>query len=396
MAPRKRLLDEIKRRLDGSRNGNGRHPSPPPDQWPEHLRGDQAAEQTDPDYPGDPEPERELGTLLSSVQPERVEWLWPDRVPLGKLTILDGDPGLGKSLLTLDLAARVSRGMDIPDGTPGRLGGVVLLTAEDGLADTVAPRLEAAGADRSRILALDLVPDESGLGKRLPALPEDAGLIRGAVKRMEAILVVVDPLSAFLGQFVNSHKDKDCRRALWPLASLAEETGAAVVTVRHLNKATGSNPLYRGGGSIAIIGAARSGLLVAKDPDNEDRRILASTKCNLARLPVSWAFGLDQTPTGALRIDWIGPSGHHAADLLAAPRDDEDRDAIEEAKEVLSDILQNGPQKVSEITKQARQAGVADMTLRRAKAILGVRVRKTSTGFGEGGFWAWSLPEHSP
>src|SRR5262249_2987163 len=126
-----------------------------------------AAEPGPPPLIGDePEaPTEELGILLSTVQPERVEWLWRDRIPLGKLTIIDGDPGLGKSVLTLDLAARVSVGKPMPDNTPGRHGGVVLLSAEDGLQDTIRPRLDAAGADCSRVLALDSVLAEGGKGK---------------------------------------------------------------------------------------------------------------------------------------------------------------------------------------------------------------------------------------
>ena len=183
----------------------------------------------------------------------------------------------------------------MPDGEPGEdrePAGVVILSAEDDLRDTIRPRLDAAGADVDRVLALEVVPDVEG-GERLPTLPIDAHYILTAVRLMGACLVVVDPLSAYLGVTINSHRDQDCRRALWPLAKLAEETGAAVVVVRHLNKGNASNPLYRGGGSIGIIGAARLGLLVARDPDNGDRRVLASTKCNLAKLPASLGFALD-------------------------------------------------------------------------------------------------------
>src|SRR5207244_1306509 len=124
---------------------------------------------------------------------------------------------------------------------------------------------------------------EGGQGKekRLPMLPVDVGYIQAAVERMKALLVIIDPLTAYLGSDTNAHKDTDCRRALFPLAKMGADTGAAVVVIRHLNKGSGSNPLYRGGGSIGIIGAARSGLLVARDPDNPDKRVLASTKCNL-------------------------------------------------------------------------------------------------------------------
>lgn len=347
--------------------------------------------------PGDdnePEsPPSELGVLLSTVQPQRVEWLWSGRIPRGKLTIIDGDPGLGKSVLTLDLAARVSRGWSMPDGEPGEdrdPAGVVLLTAEDGLDDTVVPRLEAAKADRSRILALDLVPD--GLGKRLPQLPSDAGRIRAAVTRMAAALMVLDPLSAYLGPEINSHRDQDCRRALWPLAKIAEITGAAVVVVRHLNKVPGGNPLYRGGGSIGIIGAARSGLLVCKDPDRPDYRILASTKCNLAKLPPSLAYALETAPNDALRISWKGVSAHTAESLLAAPGDEVEAGAIQEAIEFLQAVLLCGLKECQEIYGQARKAGISERTLKRAKSLLGIRSKLI--GFGKDGKWFWYLPEN--
>jgi hypothetical protein len=344
------------------------------------------------------EPESaELGILLSTVQPEPVAWLWLGRIPLGKLTILDGDPGLGKSVLTLDLAARVTRGRPMPweERQPGEErepAGVVLLTAEDGLADTIRPRLDAAGADVARVLALDRIPEKGGA--RLPVLPQDAIFIRQSVERMKARLVVIDPITAYLGSDTNTHRDQDVRRALHPLAILAEKTGAAVVAVRHLNKAAGANPLHRGGGSIGIIGAARSGLLVAKDPDNPDRRVLASTKCNLAKMPASLAFDLSNADNSALRIGWIGESAHTAESLLAAPRDDEDGGAVQEAVEVLRSILESGPVAAEEVKRDARRAGVSDRTLSRAKGILGVKSKKV--GFTGKGVWQWFLPCHSP
>jgi hypothetical protein len=384
---RKTVVD----RLRDQDHPNGR----PAGDWPENLRGDAwEGDHRAGDRPGAPDPEGELGAgiILSTVQAQSVEWLWPGRIPLGKLTILDGDPGLGKSVLTLDLAARVTKGQEMPCGAAGRKGGVVLLTAEDGLEDTVVPRLDAADADRSRILALDTIPD--GDGKRLPCLPMDAGIIRANVQRIGALLVAVDPLSAYLGPEVNSHRDQDCRRALWPLAKIAEETGAAVVVVRHLNKAGGGSPLYRGGGSIGIIGAARSGLLVAKDPDNPEQRVLASTKCNLARLPPALVYALDSDPNGALRVGWKGESAHTAESLLAAPRDDEDRDATQEAVEVLRALLADGPANADHARREARKAGVSERTLLRAKAILGVKSRKL--GFSGPGSWQWCLPGQIP
>jgi RecA-family ATPase len=163
------------------------------------------------------------GTLLSEVEPEQVEWLWPGRLPLGKLAVLDGDPGLGKSVVTLDVAARLSVGLELPDGQPCEPAGVVLLSAEDGLRDTIRPRLDAAGADSERIFALSTVVEAKG-GERMISLTKDLTVIERAIERVEAGLVVVDPLTAFLSEKTDSHKDQDVRRALAPLAALAERT----------------------------------------------------------------------------------------------------------------------------------------------------------------------------
>jgi hypothetical protein len=395
MEKRKPLVDELRERnqanslakVNGRTEVNGvdfqgaSRPPDLPDPGPPALIGDEPHA-----------PDEELGILLSTVQPERVEWLWPGRIPLGKLTIIDGDPGLGKSVLTLDLAARVSRGLAMPDGSPGRQGGVVLLSAEDGLADTIRPRLDAAGADCERILALDSVLAEGGQGeeRRLPVLPLDVSYLAAAVKRVGALLVVVDPLTAFLGAEVNAHRDTDIRRALFQLVRLAEETGAAVVVIRHLNKLAGNNPLYRGGGSIGIIGAARSGLLVAKDPDNPNRRILAGTKSNLAKLPSSLAFDLTPADNGALRIGWMGESAQTAESLLAVPKDGEERGAVCDAVEVLRTILSAGQRKADDVRREARKAGISERTLARAKSALGVKSRLV--GFGRDGEWSWYLP----
>ena len=298
----------------------------------------------------------DVGKLLSEVEPEQLEWLWPGRVPLGKLTVLDGDPGLGKSAMTLDIAARISVGGELPDGERYGPAGVVLLSAEDGLADTIRPRLDAAGADTKRIVAVSTVPD--GKAERMVSIPKDLGLIERAIRRVGAALVVVDPLMAFLSGDTNSHKDQDVRRALAPLAALGEKMRAAVVIVRHLNKTEGGNSLYRGGGSIGIIGAARSGLVVAEDPEDPERRILAPNKNNLAKPPSSLVFGLGTAPNGAVRVIWHGRSALSADQILQPPADDEDKSALSEAKKFLRDELRNGPVAAKRIKNNARQADI--------------------------------------
>jgi len=188
--------------------------------------------------------EGEYGVLLSEVAPERVRWQWEGRIARGKLNLMDGDPGTGKSAVATDMVARVSVGKTWPDGADCKAGGAVILSAEDGLADTIRPRFDAAGGDPSRVVAISTVPDAEG-NERQIAIPDDLAIIEAAMERVEAVLVVIDPLMAFLPGEVNSHRDQDVRRALAPLARLAERTGAAVVVVRHLNKASGGNALYR-------------------------------------------------------------------------------------------------------------------------------------------------------
>lgn len=334
----------------------------------------------------------EIGQLLSGIEPEEVSWLWPSWLALGKLALVDGDPGLGKSAMTLDLAARVSAGNPFPDGAECEPAGVVLLSAEDGLADTIRPRLDAAGADTSKILALATVPDEEG-HDRLLSIPEDLPIIEKGIRRVGARLVVVDPLMAFLSGDTNSHRDQDVRRALAPLAGLAEKTGASVLVVRHLNKAGANNPLYRGGGSIGIIGAARMAFVVGKDPQDEDRRVLASTKNNLAPAPQSLMFGLQGTDSGSVEVNWLGQSEVSAKDILATPQDQEHADARSEAVEFLNDILCEGPVAASQIKGEAEDAGISERTLARAKKILQIMsYREGESGSRGRGQWLWKLP----
>jgi hypothetical protein len=347
--------------------------------------------------------DRDVLVHLDHVDVSPVRWLWPGRLPLGKLVVLDGDPGLGKSALTLDLAARVSAHRPMPDGAAADLdgpAGVVRLSAEDGLADTIRPRLEAAGADLARVAALTLVADApstrrgrrpaSPAASRLPTLA-DFDAIRRAIIRVGAALVVVDPIMAYLPRGVDSGKDADVRALLTQLAALADAEQVTILAVRHLNKSGAGNPLYRGGGSIGIIGAARSGLLVAPDVDDPSnaRRVLASTKANLARAPVSLAYHLEAADNGALRVAWDGPTEHTASGLLDAARQREhDRPtAVGDACAVLQQILADGPLPAAPVLQETRASGVSLRTLRRAAALLGIRPRKD----GHSG-WTWSLP----
>src|SRR5215218_10051098 len=193
--------------------------------------------------------------LVADVDRELVTWLWRDRIPRGKVTVLDGDPGTGKSTLTLTITAKVTTGSPFPDGSRPEPADVILLSAEDEIGDTIRPRLEAAGADLERCWVLPDVREE-GEPPRPPELPLDLARLEDLAKDRAAALVVIDPLMAFLSGAVDAHRDQDVRRVLASMAYMAARTGAAVLIVRHMNKSGGSSPLYRGGGSIGIVGAA--------------------------------------------------------------------------------------------------------------------------------------------
>ena len=330
--------------------------------------------------------ETAIVTRVSDVKSETINWVWDGRVPLRKVTVLDGDPGLGKSMMSLDVTARVTTGRAMPDGTPGVSGGVVILSAEDDIACTIRPRLEAAGADINRVVVFEAVRTDHG--DRLPELPLDLTRIEEAARENHAALIVIDPLMAFLSSSVNAHRDQDVRRALAPMAKMAERTGAAVLVIRHLNKTPGGSAIYRGGGSIGIIGAARSGLLIAQDPDDPDRRVLVVTKANLAPLPPALGFQLSPDENGTVTVDWLGPNDHTAASLLAVPTDEGERSAIDEAKDFLREFLAQGDKPFRAVQSEAKAAGVSVRTLERAKASLGIRARKASFDTG----WVWGIP----
>jgi RecA/RadA recombinase len=339
---------------------------------------------------------RAITTTVSNVEAEQVDFLWAGRIPRGKVTVLDGDPGLGKSTVALDIAARVSTGSPMPECTERREpAGVVLLSAEDGIGDTIRPRLEAAGADCHRIVVLAGVLGVGG-PPRLPSLPGDTSELGRVVAETGAALIVIDPLMAYLDRQVDSYRDQDVRGALHRLARLAETSGAAVLIIRHLNKSAGGSALYRGGGSIGIIGAARSGLLVGTDPEDERRRVLAVNKANLAEKLEALAYRLvPDDKWGCVRVCWEGPTGYRAEQLVGLHSDAEQEaaGALADACDLLQEVLGDGPRWVAHVRDEARAASVAWRTVVRAKAYLHVLSAKIGKpGDSEQG-WQWYLPK---
>lgn len=352
--------------------------------WTPHAPAPEDATQGAPDGP------RAVLTNLGGLSPEAVRWLWEPFLPAGKLTLLAGDPGGGKTWLALQIAAIVSRGFAFPDrnghvGAPSGLPATVLyMTAEDGLADTIAPRLDAMGADRTQITALE--GHRGALGQILPVSLQDLDVLDEALRTVRPALLVVDPIQAFLGPKVDMHRANEVRPLLAGLGRLAEQYGCACLLIMHLSKATQSRALYRALGSIDFTAAARSVLLVGADPEAKDTRLLAQAKSSLAPQGPTLKFVLD-----AGQFLWAGVSDLGVEDVAGRkPAQSEHVTArayaTTEAYEWLREQLQDGPRLAEEIQFAASARNIAEATLKRAKKRLYVLTRR------KGEKWLWSLP----
>lgn len=340
----------------------------------------------------------QLGSVVADVQRETVRWLWPGRLAFGKLAILDGDPGTGKSTLICDIIGRYTSGRKLYGADVVlETGNAVIVTGEDGISDTIRPRLEEAGADLSRVTVLQTFLDFDEKSKtkieRVPVLPDDADVIAELVRERRARLLIIDPLMAHLSSGVNAFKDQDVRRALTPLARLADELGIAVVILRHLNKMPGGSALYRGGGSIGIIGAARTALLLGKDPNDDDSLVLASTKSNLGKLGRSLSLRIvpSSRDSNVGIIQWRRESKYSASDLLTQPRK-RDSPELDRAKEWLTSHLADGdPKPARGMWERAEADGLNEKSVRRALKVLKIEIERIG-GIAGKGAWYWSLP----
>lgn len=351
--------------------------------------------------PAEPETRHRAATVrVSDIEPQPIRWLWPGRIARGKVSLIAGDPGLGKSLVTLAMAAVVTRGGRWPvDGGHAPQGDVILLSAEDDVADTIRPRLEAAGADVRRIYAITMVRDvDPATGTEVPrtfSLRRDIPVLGELITRYpEAKLVVIDPITAYTDG-TDTHRNADVRGLLAPLAELAQRTGVAVVCVTHLNKAGGQSAIYRTTGSLAFVAAARSAMLVTRDPDDPARRLLLSAKNNLAPDSAGLAYRVGVAETGAPRVEWeaepVTITADEALSALDAQRvSGEDRSALGDAMDWLRELLAEGPVPAQQVRREAEDAGYAWATIRRAQERLGVEICRQ--GFGREGTWVWALP----
>lgn len=309
---------------------------------------------------------------MSNVEVEQVHWVWYPYIPYGKITVVQGDPGEGKTTFVLALIALLTKGEPLPEEETGAVPiNVIYQTAEDGLADTIKPRLLSVGADCERVLVIDENEIELTLSDER---------LEQAIRQTGAKVIVLDPIQAYLGGDVDMHRANEIRPIMKRLALLAERTGCAVILIGHMNKMGGAKSAYRGLGSIDIRAAVRSVLVVGRVKDEPNLRIVAHDKSNLAPEGKSIAFELNPD-TG---FHWKGYCETTVDELLCGNGSLISKTA--QAKKLLKDLLSEGEMLSEEITSQAKELDISNRTLKIAKQNIGVK------SFRKGDKWYSSLP----
>ena len=295
---------------------------------------------------------------MSDIPSEEVRWLWRPYLPRGKITIVQGDPGEGKTTFVLALAALLTRGLPMPGDTESLPPmNVIYQTAEDGLADTVKPRLTALGADCSCGLVIDESERELTLSDRR---------LSQAIQETGAGLLVLDPIQAYLGDGVDMHRANEVRPIFKRLGQLAEQTGCAIVLVGHMNKMQGAKSAYRGLGSIDFRAAARSVLLVGRSKDDSVVRVVVHDKSSLAPEGASILFSL-HSDTG---FSWNGFCDTTAGELLSGNGPGTTK--TEQAERLLLELLKNGEVASEELVRESSARGISERTLKIAKQNQGI------------------------
>lgn len=332
---------------------------------------------------------------LADVQPQAIDWLWPERIARGKVSMIAGDPGLGKSMLTVALASAVSTGARWPvSGGNAPIGSVIMLSAEDSLADTIRPRLDAAEADCSKIYAIEMVRERTAGGEeteRSFSLAKDIEILSDLLTtHPDCRLITIDPVSAYLDG-TDSHKNSDVRALLSPLSEMAEKHGVAIVTITHLNKG-GGIAIYRATGSLAFVAAARSVLGVIKDREDSARRLVLPIKNNLGADTSGLAYRIETARNGSPVLHWEPDAVTVDINEALDNRMDDEGGKRQDAINWLESELEDGPVLTKDLKKNAATLGHSWRTVQRAMKQIGVDARKT----GMKGGWKWWHPNDLP
>lgn len=318
---------------------------------------------------------------MADVVSKEVEWLWYPYIPYGKITIVEGDPGEGKTTLVLKLAAALSRGLPLPcdDDSEREPIHIIYQTAEDGIDDTIKPRLEKAGADCSMIRVIDETQKEL-------SMTDDR--LEQAIVETGARMVILDPIQAYIGAKVDMHRANEIRPVLKHLGMIAEKHNCAIVLIGHMNKAAGSKSTYRGLGSIDIQATARSVLLVARLRDKPNIRIMAHDKSSLA--PTGDAIGFEMTEDSGMVC--IGPYDITIDELLSG-NEGRGKKKLDIAESFIKEYFGAAKEIISnDILQEAARRGIKRNTLLSTKKKLGIASGKGKTDDGIS-YWTWILPQ---
>ena len=342
-----------------------------------------------------------VSVCASEVAIEPVEWIWQGRLAVGKHTCIAGEPGASKSQLTMYIATTVSIAGPWPCGEGNAPhGSVIILSAEDGVADTIIPRLDAAGADRGRVHIVSAVREADG--RRAFNLQSDLALLEQEVRRIgDVAVIIIDPVSSYMGK-TDSHKNAEVRGVLEPIGEFADRMRVAILSVTHFSKtgaSTTTKALHRFIGSIAFVGAPRIALAVIEDAEN-DRRLLLHAKNNLAPPPLGLAYRIKDKLVGepgrlvtAPYVVWdLDHVTVTANEALAADATMGGDATAGEADDFLRELLAKGPVSAKQVKADVEEAGLSWSTIKRAKARLGIKAQKA----GMDGGWSWSMPRRGP
>ncbi|MEO8400927.1 MAG: AAA family ATPase [Gammaproteobacteria bacterium] len=336
--------------------------------------------------------------IAADITIKPIDWLWEKRFAKGKISFISGDAGVGKSQLTANMAATITQGNDWPDQTKCNPGKVIFLSAEDNAEDTLVPRLMAAGADLKKIVIIDsvkrLIKNENSIEDLFDInadIPELANLL-GSIQGVSAIFI--DPITAYVGD-IDDSKNTQVRATLAPLSKLAELHNISIICISHNNKSKNQSAIHRVAGSIAYVAASRAAYVVVKGKRNSPIRLFLPLKNNIGNDQTGLSYSIEecQVENGIIssRINWESSCVAISAEDALSDNNENEKDAVDEAKDFLAEILADSEQNAVDVYAEAEKVSISAASIKRARKELGIKSRKVK-GIKNGN-WCWSLPK---